>query len=62
MSSLYIAATDIDGVNFDYIGCYQSFDRARQRCKTDKCFVGEIESNEPQPSSLEGWAVTYPKA
>ena len=61
MGKLYIAGTDIDGVYFDYIGCYQSFDRAAARCKTEKCFVGEIEPNKPQPETLEGWTVVYPK-
>jgi hypothetical protein len=62
MDNLFIAGADIDGVYFDYIGCYQSFDKAKARCKTDKCFVGEIERNVPQPQTLTGWVVTYPKA
>ena len=62
MNKLYIVGTDIDGTHFKYIGCYQSFDRANARCKTAKCFVGEIERNKPQPKTLEGWAVVYPKA
>ena len=62
MGKLYIAGIDLDGINFKYLGCYQSFDRAKARCNTSKCFVGEIERNKPQPLTLEGWVVTYPKA
>lgn len=62
MNKLYLVGTNIDDVYYYYHGCYQSFDRARQMCKTDKCFVGEVETNTPQPETLEGWDVTYPKA
>ncbi len=61
MGKLFIVGTDIDGIKFSFIGCYQSFDRAKARCKTDKFFVGEVEPNKPQPKTLEGWAVVYPK-
>ena len=62
MGKLFIAGTDIDGIKFSFTGCYQSFDRANARCKTAKCFVGEVEPNKPQHKTLEGWAVVYPKA
>jgi hypothetical protein len=61
MGRLFIVGTDIDGVNFNYIGCYQSFVKAEARCVTDKCFVGEIDRNVPQPKTLTEWVVTYPK-
>lgn len=62
MGKLYIAGIDLNGSDFKYIGCYQSYDRARAMCKTYKHFVGEIDRNVPQPLTLTGWVVTYPKA